>query len=65
MQDFLRNNRGINDGGDLPVEFLSALYDRIINNEIKMQDDPIGAVGQPEQQAAQVSCRDHSERGML
>lgn len=36
-QDFLRNNRGINDGGDLPEEFMSALYDRIQTNEIKMK----------------------------
>ena len=35
--DFLRNNRGINDGGDLPAEFMEALYDRIITNEIKMK----------------------------
>ena len=36
---FLRNNRGINDGGDVPAEFMSALYDRIISNEIKMKDE--------------------------
>ncbi len=41
----MRNNRGINDGGDLPAEFMESLYDRIIHNEIKMKDDPIGAVG--------------------
>ncbi|RMZ52113.1 hypothetical protein APUTEX25_001307 [Auxenochlorella protothecoides] len=27
--DFLRNNRGINDGGDLPEAFMSGLYDAI------------------------------------
>lgn len=36
--DFLRNNRGINDGGDLAADFMESLYDRIINNEIKMKD---------------------------
>jgi len=36
--DFLRNNRGINDGGDLAGDFMESLYDRIINNEIKMKD---------------------------
>lgn len=36
---FLKNNRGINDGQDLPESFMSALYDRIVNNEIKMKDD--------------------------
>lgn len=37
MQDFLRNNRGINDGGDLPEDFMSSLYERIQTNEIKMK----------------------------
>lgn len=37
LQDFLRNNRGINDGGDLPEDFMGALYDRIQTNEIKMK----------------------------
>jgi brefeldin A-inhibited guanine nucleotide-exchange protein len=33
---FLKNNRGINDGADLPADFMRALYDRIVNNEIKV-----------------------------
>ena len=37
MQDFLRNNRGINDGGDLPLEFMEDIYNRIVHNEIKMK----------------------------
>ena len=37
MQDFLKNNRGINDGGDLPQDYMTALYDRIVNDEIKMK----------------------------
>ncbi|KAL0579530.1 guanine nucleotide exchange protein for ADP-robosylation factor [Marasmius crinis-equi] len=37
--DFLKNNRGINDGADLPEEFLSEIYDDIVNNEIKMKDE--------------------------
>jgi len=37
VQDFLRNNRGINDGGDLPEEYMSSLYERIQTNEIKMK----------------------------
>ena len=36
-QDFLRNNRGIDDGADLPEGYMSELYDRIVNNEIKMK----------------------------
>ncbi|KAG9456630.1 hypothetical protein H6P81_001138 [Aristolochia fimbriata] len=37
--DFIRNNRGIDDGKDLPEEYLSTLYDQIVKNEIKMKDD--------------------------
>eukprot|EP01104_Vermistella_antarctica_P009523 TRINITY_DN2456_c0_g1_i3.p1 TRINITY_DN2456_c0_g1~~TRINITY_DN2456_c0_g1_i3.p1 ORF type:complete len:816 (+),score=216.67 TRINITY_DN2456_c0_g1_i3:397-2844(+) len=33
---FLRNNRGINNGEDLPLTLLEGLYDRIIKEEIKM-----------------------------
>ena len=36
-QDFLRNNRGIDDGADLQEDYMSDLYDRIVNNEIKMK----------------------------
>ena len=37
LQEFVRNNRGINDGGDLPEDYMSALYDRIQTHEIKMK----------------------------
>lgn len=35
-EGFLKNNRGINDGQDLPADFMRSLYDRIVNNEIKV-----------------------------
>lgn len=38
--DFIRNNRGIDDGKDLPEDYLSTLYDQIVKNEIKMKPDP-------------------------
>ncbi|KAG2268208.1 hypothetical protein Bca52824_062763 [Brassica carinata] len=34
-EDFIRNNRHINGGNDLPREFLSELYHSICNNEIR------------------------------
>ncbi|KDR83773.1 hypothetical protein GALMADRAFT_236138 [Galerina marginata CBS 339.88] len=37
--DFLKNNRGINEGDDLPEEFLSQIFDEIVNNEIRMKDE--------------------------
>jgi brefeldin A-inhibited guanine nucleotide-exchange protein len=39
QEGFLKNNRGINDGQDLPEEFLNHLFDRIASNEIKMKDE--------------------------
>ena len=37
--DFIRNNRGIDDGKDLPEAYLAALYDQIVKSEIKMTAD--------------------------
>ncbi|KAK4685511.1 brefeldin A-inhibited guanine nucleotide-exchange protein, partial [Tremellales sp. Uapishka_1] len=37
--EFVRNNRGINDGKDLPEDFLFGIYDEIQGNEIKMKDE--------------------------
>uniref|UniRef100_A0A803NXA6 SEC7 domain-containing protein n=1 Tax=Cannabis sativa TaxID=3483 RepID=A0A803NXA6_CANSA len=39
--DFIRNNRGIDDGKDLPEEYLRSLFDRISRNEIKMKGDDL------------------------
>lgn len=35
--EFIRNNRGINGGEDLPVALLRSLYDSIRKNEIKIR----------------------------
>ncbi|KAG8720982.1 guanine nucleotide exchange protein for ADP-robosylation factor [Ceratobasidium sp. 395] len=37
--DFIKNNRGINDGTDLPEEMLSDIYDDIQSKEIRMKDE--------------------------
>jgi len=37
QQQFIRNSNE----GDLDVEFLKKIYDRIVNDEIKMKDDPL------------------------
>ncbi|KAF5466947.1 hypothetical protein F2P56_016825 [Juglans regia] len=39
--DFIRNNRGIDDGKDLPDEYLRSLFERISRNEIKMKEDDL------------------------
>uniref|UniRef100_A0A1J3H684 Brefeldin A-inhibited guanine nucleotide-exchange protein 2 n=2 Tax=Noccaea caerulescens TaxID=107243 RepID=A0A1J3H684_NOCCA len=40
-EDFIRNNRGIDDGKDLPSEYMKSLYERITKNEIKMKEDDL------------------------
>ena len=41
QQEFVRNNRGINAGGDLPPELLDAVYDDIVSCEIKTVTTPL------------------------
>ncbi|KAI0032389.1 hypothetical protein K488DRAFT_78525 [Vararia minispora EC-137] len=38
-EDFVKNNRGINENADLPRELLSDIYDEITTNEIRMQGE--------------------------
>lgn len=37
--EFIRNNRGINGGDNLPQDFLTSLYDNISRNEIKISTE--------------------------
>ncbi|KAH9131937.1 hypothetical protein LEN26_007558 [Aphanomyces euteiches] len=39
IDEFVRNNRGINAGQDLPRDYLVLLYNNIKNNQIQMQAD--------------------------
>jgi len=48
-EEFIKNNRGINDEGDLPKEFLNAIYDDILTNEIMMKDEVEAKVGLAQQ----------------
>lgn len=48
-------NRGINDSKDLPEEYLSAIYDEIAGNEIKMK---VGAnIKQPNKQGSKLDTK--------
>ena len=38
-EDFIKNNRGINDSQDLPTEYLNAIYDEIASNEIVLDTE--------------------------
>lgn len=46
-QEFIRNNRGIDDGKDLDENLLNAIYDEIATNEIRMKDEIDLSVAQP------------------
>ncbi|KAJ3300349.1 guanine nucleotide exchange protein for ADP-robosylation factor, partial [Kappamyces sp. JEL0829] len=38
-EDFVKNNRGIDEGKDLPASLLEAIFDDIKSNEIKLKDE--------------------------
>ncbi|CEJ54922.1 Putative Protein transporter SEC7 [Penicillium brasilianum] len=38
-EDFIKNNRGINDNQDLPTEYLISIYEEIANNEIVLDTE--------------------------
>ncbi|CDO53216.1 similar to Saccharomyces cerevisiae YDR170C SEC7 Guanine nucleotide exchange factor (GEF) for ADP ribosylation factors involved in proliferation of the Golgi, intra-Golgi and ER-to-Golgi transport [Geotrichum candidum] len=44
FDDFLRNNRGINDGSDLPAEYLQEIYNTIRDDEIKLLSEQHAAL---------------------
>ncbi|KAI5457139.1 hypothetical protein BGZ63DRAFT_428558 [Mariannaea sp. PMI_226] len=50
-EEFIRNNRGINDNADLPDDYLLGIYDEIAANEIvlKSERDAAAAAGQTTQ----------------
>ncbi|QLQ82329.1 hypothetical protein HG537_0H00900 [Torulaspora globosa] len=39
LQEFLENNEGIDNGKDLPKDFMVGLFNEIANNEIKLQSE--------------------------
>jgi brefeldin A-resistance guanine nucleotide exchange factor 1 len=44
LEQFIRNNRGINDGEDFPEEFLTELYSQIKSQEIQVRKEVIDLV---------------------
>lgn len=38
-EDFIKNNRGINDNQDLPAEYIGSIYDEISSNEIVLDTE--------------------------
>ncbi|KAL2892394.1 Brefeldin A-inhibited guanine nucleotide-exchange protein 2 [Bienertia sinuspersici] len=43
-EDFIRNNRGIDDGKDLSEEYMRSLYERITKNEIKLKEEDLASL---------------------
>lgn len=39
VEDFIKNNRGINDNADLPDEYLTGIFDEIAHNEIVLDTE--------------------------
>ncbi|KAI8145649.1 hypothetical protein BJV82DRAFT_534870 [Fennellomyces sp. T-0311] len=39
LEDFIKNNRGIDDGADIQIEILERIYEEIQGNEIKLKDE--------------------------
>ncbi|KAJ3313384.1 guanine nucleotide exchange protein for ADP-robosylation factor [Boothiomyces sp. JEL0838] len=57
-EDFVKNNRGINDGKDLPHEFLVSIFNEIKEKEIKMKDESKSVVSS----AVAPSSKQHSAK---
>lgn len=45
IDDYKRNLRGVNDGGDFSSEYLQDIYDSIRKREIVMPEEHTGQVG--------------------
>ncbi|KAI8821421.1 uncharacterized protein EV422DRAFT_495953, partial [Fimicolochytrium jonesii] len=45
-EGFIKNNRGINDDGDLPDELLTRIYEQVSKNEIIMEEEHAGRLAQ-------------------
>ena len=46
IEDFIKNNRGINDNANLPDEYLTGIYDEILHNEIVLNSEREAAAAQ-------------------
>ncbi|KAI3629325.1 hypothetical protein MIR68_012632 [Amoeboaphelidium protococcarum] len=41
VEDFIRNNRGINDASDLPEDFMRQIFEQISSNEIVLEEEKV------------------------
>ena len=62
-EQYIKMNRGINDGEDLPPEYLSAIYDEIAQSEIKMKSG--GKDSKTQQQGKDTKLLDSRKKQLL
>lgn len=57
-EDFIKNNRGINDNADLPDEYLIGIFDEIASNEIVLtsEREAAAAAGNPQPQPTGIAA---------
>ena len=65
LEEFIRNNRGINSGENLPQEFLQSLYVSICRNEIKISSEAAAGQGLNALLWTQLSQQSVSPRGAI
>ncbi|KAH8738874.1 hypothetical protein FG386_000740 [Cryptosporidium ryanae] len=53
VDDFIKNNRGINNGLDLPREFLTSIFNEIKNNGIKLNENH-GLIGKQNRHSSSI-----------
>lgn len=63
--EFIRNNRGINGGDNLPQEFLTQLYDNISRNEIKISSEGGGPAEASPIIWAELNLQSRAPRGKM
>ncbi|KAL0041048.1 hypothetical protein WJX77_003321 [Trebouxia sp. C0004] len=63
--EFIRNNRGINGGDNLPQDFLTSLYDNISKNEIKISTEAVNTAEASPILWSELSLQSKSARGKM
>eukprot|EP00762_Andalucia_godoyi_P001130 ANDGO_01933.mRNA.1 Brefeldin A-inhibited guanine nucleotide-exchange protein 3 len=61
-EGFIANNRGINDGKDLPSDFLGELYERIVQKAITLEEDKKLEIELADKKNRQRLLREETER---
>jgi brefeldin A-inhibited guanine nucleotide-exchange protein len=63
-EEFIRNNRGINEGKDLDVEFVTSIYNAIAAEEIQMKEPSTVTSSNHENDATRVGNRQQNTAGI-